>query len=99
MTNNVLRLTPLKETWYRMIESGVKTEEYREIKKFYDVRILDKDGNIKHYDLVTLYNGYKKNRPSMIFKVKEIVIAEGRPEWGAEKGQKYYVIRLGDRIK
>ncbi len=26
----------LREKWYRMIESGVKTEEYREIKPFWE---------------------------------------------------------------
>lgn len=25
---------PLKKEWYEMIESGVKTEEYREIKSY-----------------------------------------------------------------
>ena len=32
---------PLKNEWYEMIESGVKTEEYREIKPYWEKRLLD----------------------------------------------------------
>ena len=31
---------PLKKEWYKMIESGIKTEEYREIKEFWIKRFL-----------------------------------------------------------
>lgn len=31
---------PLKKGWYEMIESGVKTEEYREIKPYWAKRLL-----------------------------------------------------------
>lgn len=31
---------PLKAKWYDMIESGIKTEEYREIKEFWIKRLL-----------------------------------------------------------
>lgn len=32
---------PLKAKWYKMIESGVKTEEYREIKPYWEKRLLN----------------------------------------------------------
>ena len=32
---------PLKAQWYEMIESGVKTEEYREIKPYWEKRLVD----------------------------------------------------------
>lgn len=32
---------PLKAQWYEMIESGVKTEEYREIKLYWIKRLID----------------------------------------------------------
>ena len=32
---------PLKAKWYEMIESGVKTEEYREIKPYWIKRLCD----------------------------------------------------------
>ena len=40
-TENVKMLhLPLKAKWYEMIESGVKTEEYREIKPYWMKRLL-----------------------------------------------------------
>lgn len=38
---------PLKAKWYNMIESGVKTEEYREIKLYWINRLIQtEDGRI-----------------------------------------------------
>lgn len=116
----------LKKQWYDMIESGEKTEEYREIKPYWVSRLggcfrwcsqtLNNYGlyqnrcntcsNLKNlnkiasngYDAVIFHLGYAKNRPSMTFAIKEICIRPGRPEWGAEKGKAYFVIRLGDRL-
>lgn len=39
MEQKVLDL-PLKKEWYNMIESGVKTEEYRELKPYWCNRLL-----------------------------------------------------------
>lgn len=50
------------------------------------------------YSPVTFYLGYAKDRPSMTFQVTKIEVGEGRPEWGAEPGKNYYVIKLGERI-
>ncbi len=40
---------PLKKEWYEMIESGVKTEEYREIKPYWDKRLVDYKSVFKDY--------------------------------------------------
>ena len=40
MTEKVLLHLPLKAKWYEMIESGVKREEYREIKPYWTKRLL-----------------------------------------------------------
>jgi len=50
---------------------------------------------IKKYDLVEFKNGYSKAAPSIIFELRGIEIREGKPEWGAEKGKKYFVLKLG----
>lgn len=55
--------------------------------------------NIKHYDTVTFYLGYRKDRPSMTFTCEGITIGEGKPEWGAAPRLTYYVIKLGERLK
>ena len=44
---------PLKEKWYRMIESGIKTEEYRELTPYWCNRIL--------YDCPLGIDGYWNN--------------------------------------
>ena len=42
---------PLKKEWYEMIESGVKTEEYREIKPYWFKRLLKTiDIHHNHYE-------------------------------------------------
>lgn len=83
----------LKKKWYNMIESGEKKEEYREIKPFWQKRLqMPNLFDLVHYDTVTFHYGYS-NR-TMTFKIKDIVIAEGKSEWGAEPGKKYFVIKI-----
>lgn len=44
---------PLKKEWYEMIESGVKTEEYREIKPYWIKRLLNViDLHHNHYEII-----------------------------------------------
>ena len=102
----------LKKKWYDMIASGEKTEEYREIKQYWGKRLTDLPGGdylfsyrngyqsvpFKTFDKVVFYLGYDKDRPSMTFKIKEITIGKGRPEWGAENDKEYYIIKLKERL-
>lgn len=81
---------PLKAKWYEMIESGIKTEEYREIKPYWTKRLL------RRYDYVMFSYGYTKRR--MIFKIEWIRTGTGNSEWGAVHGRQYYVIKLGERV-
>lgn len=83
----------LKKKWYDMIASGEKKEEYREITDYWIKRISG-----KRYKFVTFYLGYAKNRPSMTFEMRTSLIGTGIPQWGAEIGKKYFVLRLGSRI-
>ena len=43
MDNQKILDLPLKKEWYDMIESGEKTEEYREIKPYWCKRLLGQD--------------------------------------------------------
>ena len=76
MSESVLHLT-LKRKWFDMIASGVKTEEYREIKPYWERRFE------KHYDVIEFRNGYGKHVPSMRCKLYHIEIDRGNPDWGA----------------
>lgn len=103
---NTLHL-PLKKQWYEMIESGIKTEEYREIKPYWTRRFIGmnqplfsfrygyQQANVKGYTHVKFSYGYTKC--TMTFEIKEITIGKGKLEWGAPKGE-VFIIKLGERI-
>lgn len=68
------------------------TEE--QVKEIYGVRIIHFTANI-----MTL--GYPKSTDTdriIKFKHEGIEIREGNPEWGAEPGKMYFVIKHGDKI-
>jgi hypothetical protein len=52
----------------------------------------------KDYTHVSFRNGYSKDARSMTIQCREIQTGNGKPEWGAEPGKKYFVIKLGERI-
>lgn len=59
-----------------MIRTGKKTEEYREIKPYWDAR-LNKD-----FDFVQFRNGYGEDAPVMVFRCLWIAKGRGVKEWG-----------------
>jgi hypothetical protein len=121
--SKVLHLT-LKKKWFDMIASGEKTEEYREIKRYWADRLTYHEhhdritcensladeiyadqhrrigtGVFKNlFDVVEFKNGYRKDAPVVRFKFKQITWGGGVPNWGAEPGKKYFVIKLGEKI-
>ncbi len=90
--NNTLHLT-LKKKWFDMIFSGEKKEEYRDIKPYYNLRLLGKE-----YDSVIFRNGYARDAPSLTIELKSIRFGTGNPEWGAVPNRKYFVLYLGKII-
>jgi hypothetical protein len=52
----------------------------------------------KSFDTVTFTNGYRSDSPKITLEFKGIEISTGNPEWGAEPGKKYFVIKLGEKI-
>lgn len=104
-TGRVLTLT-LKKKWFDMIAKGIKKEEYREIKDYWINRLTEDKSicqmgnsgfviNDRKFDKVLFKNGYSKDAPTMIVECKGIETTTGKIEWGAEKGEHYFVIRLG----
>lgn len=92
--------------WYDMIEKGIKTEEYREIKKlglsvlqdmipYYSLLEMDQAINQKGYTHVCFRRGYTS---TMLFELKDIVIGKGNIEWGADQGNNVFILKLGNRI-
>ena len=52
-----------------------------------------------NFNWVQFRNGYSKDASCMLRHFAGLEIREGNPEWGAEPGVKYFVIKLGERIK
>ena len=90
--NNTLHLT-IKKQWFDMILSGEKTEEYRDIKPYYNLRFIGKE-----YDTVVFRNGYARDAPSLTIELKSIRFGTGKTKWGAEEGKTYFVLSLGKII-
>ena len=100
----------LKGKWYDMIESGEKTEEYRESKHYWIKRILEGStakqpeltsvprqiSRQSKYERVCFHRGYT-NR-TMIFEIKGISVGVGKVLWGAPKDKEVIIIKLGSRI-
>ena len=96
--------------WYDMIESGEKTEEYRETKHYWIKRILGVStpslpvltliarqiSKQTKYERVCFHRGYT-NR-TMNFKIKGISIGIGKAKWGAPVDKEVIIIKLGSRI-
>lgn len=106
--NNKTLCLPLKKEWYEMIESGVKTEEYREIKDYWIKRFSNIDrNNPENQDIdwsqwecyrfrrVRFSYGYTKR--TMTFELEKITIGKGNPEWGAPD-EYVFIIHIGKRV-
>lgn len=106
-----LHLT-LKKEFFTMIKSGVKKEEYREIKPYWISRFCeDHPGCIggdfmdphtvmaytfKEFDYVIAKNGYSGGSPLISWKHEGITIGTGNPEWGAIPGKIYFILKIGE---
>lgn len=55
--------------------------------------------DLVNYDVVKFRNGYSKEAPTIILEFKGIDVREGKEDWGAVKGEKYFVIKLGEVVK
>lgn len=95
---------PIKKEWYNMIESGIKDEEYREIKQYWCKRLLKYQDTIEDavdfrddYTHVRFRYGYTKR--TMLREIESITIGYGKPEWGAPTGRKVFIIKFkkGDK--
>lgn len=48
------------------------------------------------FDTVVFHRAYTNT--TMKFRIEKVVIGHGRTEWGAKEGEKYFVIKLGERL-
>jgi hypothetical protein len=64
--NNKTLCLPLKKEWYEMIESGVKTEEYREIKPYWILRLTRNNAKLNCRRRLRLYADYLASSPEVL---------------------------------
>lgn len=96
---------PLKKQWYDMIESGEKREEYREIKPYWNKRLMGnpvgplfshRNGyltcNTNNYTHVCFRYGYTKR--TMTFEIVDITVGRGNAEWGAPEDKDVFIINF-----
>jgi len=89
----ILFLT-IRKQWFDKIKDGIKTEEYREIKPYWDNRLLNPSNEFKEYDIVRFRNGYKKDSPCIDMEFKGITIGLS-PVFKKQT----YIIHLGKRLE
>lgn len=96
---------PIKKKWFDMIVSGDKPEEYREITPYYQSRFKNLFAMYPYSAIpvgadsqkLILRNGYSKTSPSCEITAT-LDIKQGNPEWGAEQGKEYYVLKISDAV-
>lgn len=102
-------ILPIKRKWFDMIVSGEKKEEYRDIKPYYESRLLTLFGCIivngkllqnimpeiarEPEQEIMFRNGYSKNSPCCLALCR-LRIGKGRPEWGAEPDKSYFILKI-----
>ena len=86
----VLHLT-LQKKWFDMIASGKKKEEYREIKRYWEIRLFSQT-----YDVIEFRNGYGIHAPAVVVELLSIHVGQGETDWGAPANTDVYVLRLGN---
>jgi len=90
----ILHLT-LKKKWFDMIASGEKTEEYREIKPYWNKRL-----HKTFHTHIRFRNGYRKDAPVMLVDMRGLLtIGYGNTLWGAPEDEMVYILRLGNIIE
>lgn len=93
-----------------MILSGIKKEEYRDIKKHWIDRLLIADfapgerpfvfeDNQKHYDAIKFTNGYGPKFPSMLVEYKGVNIGWTKEKWVDTFKDEVFVLSLGEILE
>lgn len=96
----------IKRQWFDMIRSGRKKEEYREIKPYWESRFRNVFEMHPYSSIPTgldeqrvcFRNGYAKTSPQIIATCV-LDIKEGKEQWGALPGKRYYVLTIKEIIE
>ena len=82
---------PIKLKWFKMIASGEKTEEYRDLTQYYKSRFARYAGKDKFN--IRFRAGYRADSPLMECTVS-LYIGSGRVEWGAPVNWRGFILKI-----
>ena len=93
---------PIKRKWFHMILSGEKKEEYRKTSAYWMARFHRHFPMFPHSciptggvaEWVEFRNGYRTDSPRFCALCELVDVRDGKQEWGAESGKKYYVLKI-----
>jgi hypothetical protein len=86
----------IKPFWERQLVSSYNEMPFVNQSSIYESMGIS---HSRKFDKVLFANGgHFGDVPKKMFECNGIEIREGREEWGAEKGKKYFVIKLGKQI-
>lgn len=85
---------PLKKKWFEMVKNGIKKEVYREITDYYRNKFGWLANSYHRYSKVVFSTYTSKGDADRTIEFKNPRIRQdfGKPQWGAEKGELYFVI-------
>lgn len=95
----------IKKFWIQRLLKDVEVSIKSDITSYKDLAnsIKWNDGmcsfDFIEYDTVTCRNGYNKDCPVVLWEHLNITVGEGKQEWGAEPGVKYFILHIGEIIK
>ena len=103
-------ILPIKRKWFDMIVSGEKKEEYREIKDYYDSRLLNAfcaicvgdevlhnalpEADRVEWPVPIVFRNGYSAASRQIKAMCTLSIGTVKTEWGAEPGKKYYILHI-----
>ena len=89
---HVPHVLPIMGVWLDMIASGIKREEYRADKPYWQTRILGTWRNEGPLGTYLLRAGYGRDAKALLIDAMPIRRKGGLPEWGAEKSETYITL-------
>ena len=86
-----------------MYSCGIKPGKYGDCQEVIGTKVLwtfpchkCDHSEMKGFTHAVCRNGYSKGAPVITEEIESITIGTGRPEWGAEPGKIYFVIKYKD---
>lgn len=109
--NEKSMILPIEGKWFRMILSGEKKEEYRIMKEYWEKRFHNYFGRHKttnngeskqewNHDIkkIIFRNGYGNDKPQFTARCS-LSEGHGKPEWGADPEEAYYVLTIHEIVE